>query len=123
MLKSTKKAWTDYQNVSFGHKPKRRARNRAYRSKTYRGLEVNGKFWAWNEWQEQGRDLPDLSYQSLEYGMCRSIPLQCPGVLRGNKPCKTKLCDGTPNFRTRQSHVKCPICQFRGIRVVGLKRE
>jgi len=83
---------------------------------------VYEKMWPWEEWQEHGRNLPDLSLEGIRYGTTTVIPLQCPGILRGNKPCKTKLSDGTPNFKTKESNVKCPICKYYGVRVVGLKK-
>jgi hypothetical protein len=78
--------------------------------------------WKWEDWQEQGTNLPDLSYESLVYGTCNAIPLKCAGISRRGKRCETKLCDGTPNFKTKKSLVRCPICNWTGIRVVGLKK-
>lgn len=83
---------------------------------------VHGKMWEWEEWQEQGANLPDLYYEGIIYGTCLAIPLKCPGISRSGKRCETKLCSSTPNFKTKESHVKCPICKFKDVRIVGVKK-
>lgn len=75
--------------------------------------------WDYKDWQEQGRNFPDLSYEGIIYQFHTLIPLRCPGVLRGGATCSTKLSDGTPNFKTKESNVKCPICKWKGTRIVG----
>lgn len=72
--------------------------------------------YTFKEWQETGKDLPDLS---LERNSAGAIPLICPGRTRLNHPCEAKLFDGLKNKKTRTCLVYCQFCDFLGERILG----
>lgn len=74
------------------------------------------KMWSWIDWKTNGKDFPDLSYERSIEG---TIPLECPGLLRTNRSCETKLYDGIPNKEEGTCVVFCSMCAFKGTRILG----
>lgn len=81
------------------------------------------KMWSWEDWKQNGKNLPDLSYQGTWCHYSFLIPLECPGISRSRRPCKTKLCDGLPNYKNKTVAVGCSFCGFKGDRVMGIMNE